>query len=86
MSGKLPEHILALIEIERRRAQEPYDRVITLLEQVKPDVLVKGGDYSVEEVVGHEFVKRYGGEVKVLDFIDDISTTKIVERIKKDNE
>ena len=57
-----------------------------LLEAIKPDVLVKGGDYSVEEVVGHEFVKRYGGEVKVLDFIDDISTTKIVERIKKDNE
>ncbi len=56
-----------------------------LLEAIKPDVLVKGGDYSVEEVVGHEFVKGYGGEVKVLDFIDDISTTKIVERIKKDN-
>jgi D-beta-D-heptose 7-phosphate kinase/D-beta-D-heptose 1-phosphate adenosyltransferase len=31
-------------------------------------------------------VKGYGGEVKVLDFIDDISTTKIVERIRKDNE
>ncbi len=57
-----------------------------LLEAIKPDVLVKGGDYSVEEVVGHEFVKGYGGEVKVLDFIDDISTTKIVERIKKDSE
>ncbi|KZY37124.1 bifunctional heptose 7-phosphate kinase/heptose 1-phosphate adenyltransferase [Alcanivorax sp. HI0083] len=55
-----------------------------LLEAIKPDVLVKGGDYSVEEVVGHEFVKRYGGEVKVLDFIDDISTTKIVERIRQD--
>ncbi len=57
-----------------------------LLEAIKPDVLVKGGDYSVEEVVGHEFVKGYGGEVKVLDFIDDISTTKIVERIRKDGE
>ena len=57
-----------------------------LLASIKPDVLVKGGDYSVDQVVGHEFVKRYGGEVKVLDFIDDISTTKIVERIRKDNE
>lgn len=57
-----------------------------LLESIKPDVLVKGGDYSVDQVVGHEFVKGYGGEVKVLDFIDDISTTKIVERIRKDNE
>ena len=57
-----------------------------LLDSIKPDVLVKGGDYSVDQVVGHEFVKGYGGEVKVLDFIDDISTTKIVERIRKDNE
>jgi len=57
-----------------------------LLASIKPDVLVKGGDYSVDQVVGHEFVKGYGGEVKVLDFIDDISTTKIVERIRKDNE
>ncbi len=54
-----------------------------LLESIKPDVLVKGGDYSVDQVVGHEFVKSYGGEVKVLDFIDDISTTKIVERIRE---
>ncbi|EKF75426.1 bifunctional heptose 7-phosphate kinase/heptose 1-phosphate adenyltransferase [Alcanivorax hongdengensis A-11-3] len=54
-----------------------------LLEAIKPDVLVKGGDYSVDQVVGHEFVHSYGGEVKVLDFIDDISTTKIVERIRE---
>jgi len=38
----------------------------------------------VDQVVGHEFVQGYGGVVKVLDFIDDISTTKIVERIRQD--
>ena len=47
-------------------------------------MLVKGGDYSVDQVVGHEFVQGYGGQVKVLDFIDDISTTKIVQRIRDD--
>ena len=44
---KLPEHILALIEIERRRAQEPYDRVITLLEQVKPESLFQSPPLAI---------------------------------------
>lgn len=54
-----------------------------LLEALRPEVLVKGGDYSVEQVVGADIVKGYGGEVRVLDFIDDVSTTKIVERIRQ---
>jgi len=44
---KLPEHILALIEIERRRAQEPYDRVITLLEQVRPESLFQSPPVAI---------------------------------------
>lgn len=54
-----------------------------LLKELRPEVLVKGGDYSVEQVVGGDIVKSYGGEVRVLDFIDDVSTTKIVERIRQ---
>ena len=53
-----------------------------LLEKVRPDVLVKGGDYSVDQVVGAEFIRSYGGEVKVLDFVENVSTTRIVEKIK----
>ncbi len=53
-----------------------------LLESLKPDVLVKGGDYSVDQVVGWEIVKGYGGEVAVLDFLDNCSTTAIVNQIK----
>lgn len=53
-----------------------------LLEQVRPDVLVKGGDYGIEGVVGGEFVRSYGGEVKVLSFLDNCSTTAIVEKIQ----
>nr|VFJ43148.1 MAG: D-beta-D-heptose 7-phosphate kinase / D-beta-D-heptose 1-phosphate adenosyltransferase [Candidatus Kentron sp. FM]VFJ73005.1 MAG: D-beta-D-heptose 7-phosphate kinase / D-beta-D-heptose 1-phosphate adenosyltransferase [Candidatus Kentron sp. FM]VFK15706.1 MAG: D-beta-D-heptose 7-phosphate kinase / D-beta-D-heptose 1-phosphate adenosyltransferase [Candidatus Kentron sp. FM] len=52
-----------------------------LLEMLKPDVLVKGGDYSREEVVGWEIVEAYGGEVAALDFLDDCSTTAIVRKI-----
>lgn len=54
-----------------------------LLELLKPDVLVKGGDYSKEQVVGWQIVEGYGGEVQSLDFLDNCSTTAIVEKIKK---
>ncbi|WP_415897383.1 bifunctional D-glycero-beta-D-manno-heptose-7-phosphate kinase/D-glycero-beta-D-manno-heptose 1-phosphate adenylyltransferase HldE [Neptuniibacter sp. QD57_21] len=57
-----------------------------LLEQVKPDVLVKGGDYGIEGVVGGEFVRSYGGEVRVLSFLDNCSTTAIVEKIQGDSD
>ena len=55
-----------------------------LLAQIKPDVLIKGGDYSLDEVVGAPIVESYGGEVKVLAFMDNCSTTAIVERIQGD--
>ncbi len=53
-----------------------------LLELMKPDVLVKGGDYTEDQVVGWEIVKANGGEVKVLSFFDNCSTTAIVEKIR----
>ncbi|HDZ57055.1 MAG TPA: bifunctional D-glycero-beta-D-manno-heptose-7-phosphate kinase/D-glycero-beta-D-manno-heptose 1-phosphate adenylyltransferase HldE [Pseudomonas xinjiangensis] len=57
-----------------------------LLEQIKPDVLVKGGDYSVDQVVGAPIVQSYGGEVKVLNFLESCSTTAIVQRIREREE
>ena len=54
-----------------------------LLRLVKPDVLVKGGDYSEDQVVGGDIVKATGGSVKVLQFFDDCSTTSIVNRIRQ---
>src|SRR5690554_6763415 len=54
-----------------------------LLEQVRPDVLVKGGDYGIDQVVGAPIVQAYGGEVKVLKFVDSCSTTVIVEKIRR---
>ena len=53
----------------------------SLLKELRPDVLVKGGDYAIEGVVGGDFVKSYGGDVKVLNFIDDCSTSAIVDKI-----
>jgi D-beta-D-heptose 7-phosphate kinase/D-beta-D-heptose 1-phosphate adenosyltransferase len=54
-----------------------------LLSLLQPDLLVKGGDYGKEEVVGWEIVESYGGEVAALEFLDDCSTTAIVEKIKQ---
>ncbi len=53
-----------------------------LLRALRPEVLVKGGDYSREQVVGWEIVEGYGGEVRVLSFFDDCSTTAIVEKVR----
>lgn len=52
-----------------------------LLESIKPDILVKGGDYRPDQVVGAEAVKAYGGEVKVLGHVESCSTTAIVNKI-----
>ncbi|WP_439886485.1 bifunctional D-glycero-beta-D-manno-heptose-7-phosphate kinase/D-glycero-beta-D-manno-heptose 1-phosphate adenylyltransferase HldE [Pseudomonas sp. MBLB4123] len=54
-----------------------------LLEQVRPDVLVKGGDYGIDQVVGAEIVTGYGGEVRVLGLVENSSTTAIVEKIRR---
>ncbi|EKT60053.1 bifunctional D-glycero-beta-D-manno-heptose-7-phosphate kinase/D-glycero-beta-D-manno-heptose 1-phosphate adenylyltransferase HldE [Providencia sneebia] len=57
-----------------------------LIGEVLPDVLVKGGDYRPEEIAGCEEVWAAGGEVKVLNFEDGISTTNIIKTIIKSRE
>jgi D-beta-D-heptose 7-phosphate kinase/D-beta-D-heptose 1-phosphate adenosyltransferase len=54
-----------------------------LLRRVKPDVLVKGGDYRADQIVGGAIVKDHGGNVKVLRFFENCSTTSIVNRIRQ---
>jgi len=56
----------------------------SLLQDLRPDVLVKGGDYALEGVVGWEIVHDYGGEVRVLDLVHDVSTSAIVSRIRQE--
>ncbi len=54
-----------------------------LIEAVQPDVLVKGGDWKPEQIVGSKFVLARGGEVKSLPFHPGHSTTSLLERIDK---
>ena len=59
---------------------------ITPDEQIKflnPDILVKGGDYEIGDIVGSEFVLKKGGQVKVLPFVEGYSSTNIIEKIKR---
>lgn len=53
-----------------------------LLKKLQPEILVKGGDYGINEVVGAEIVFSYGGNVRVLGVIKNLSTTKIIDRAK----
>ncbi len=54
-----------------------------LIKLLKPDVLVKGGDWKVDQIVGSDFVMSYGGQVKSLQFVKGKSTTNIVSKILK---
>ena len=56
----------------------PEDTPTELLARIRPDVLVKGGDYRIEEVVGREFA----GEVRLIDFINGYSTTQTIRKMQ----
>jgi len=58
------------------------DTPLELLQRLLPDVLVKGGDYALEDIVGADVVQQYGGEVRVLPYIQGYSTTSIEEKIR----
>jgi D-glycero-beta-D-manno-heptose 1-phosphate adenylyltransferase len=54
---------------------------LQLIEALRPNILVKGNDYSIETIVGADFVLSTGGEVKTIDLVEGYSTTKLIERI-----
>lgn len=58
------------------------DTPMELIQTIGPDVLVKGGDWTVEKIVGGEYVRKYGGEVHSLPLVEGLSTTSLVERIR----
>ncbi|MDP3803914.1 MAG: D-glycero-beta-D-manno-heptose 1-phosphate adenylyltransferase [Candidatus Omnitrophota bacterium] len=51
-----------------------------LIKKVRPDILVKGGDWKTEDIVGSSFVRSYGGKVKRIPFVKGYSTTSIINR------
>jgi len=68
---------------------KPVDFVVTfyedtpyeLIKNIMPDILVKGGDWKIEEIVGNDVVIKNGGEVKSLKYFPDRSTSKVIKKI-----
>ena len=59
---------------------DPYK----VIKELKPDVLVKGGDWAGEKIVGREIVEGCGGKVAVIPYLEGYSTTQIIERMRKE--
>ena len=55
---------------------------INLISMISPDVLVKGGDYEVKDIVGHEIVLNNKGKVCTIDFVDGYSSSALIEKVK----
>ena len=56
---------------------------IELIDKIRPNVLIKGEDWADKEIIGRKIVESYGGKIVLLPLVEEISTTKIIERICK---
>jgi len=63
-----------IVEFDR---DTPHEIILAL----QPDVLVKGGNYQPEQVIGHELLSQWGGRVEIVELVEGVSTTKIVSSI-----
>ena len=57
-----------------------------LIKKIKPDILIKGGDYKANEIVGSDFVKKNNGDIKIIPFVKGCSTTNIIKKINKSSD
>ena len=74
-------HVLAALDCVDFVTIFPEATPLALLELIRPDVLVKGGDYAIHEVVGRDLVESYGGRVELVPVVEGFSTTDLVRRI-----
>lgn len=75
--------MLAALEFVDYIIKFDEDTPIKLIKAIKPDVLVKGGDYLPHEVIGKEIVEANGGELAIIPYVKGYSTTSIIEKILK---
>lgn len=59
------------------------DTPARVIDELIPDVLVKGADWSIDKIIGRETVEKHGGKVKAIEFVNNQSTSKIIELIQK---
>ena len=76
-------HVLAALDCIDYVVIFDEDTPLRLIETLRPQVLVKGGDYTLEGVVGREVVESYGGRVELVAFVDGKSTSNVIDEILK---
>jgi rfaE bifunctional protein nucleotidyltransferase chain/domain len=76
-------HILAALEFVDAVILFNEDTPYELIKEIQPDVLVKGADYKIEDIVGYDIVTSRGGSVKTIEYLEGYSTTSIEQRILK---
>jgi rfaE bifunctional protein nucleotidyltransferase chain/domain len=59
------------------------DTPLQLIQAISPDILVKGGDYNLSQIVGAEYVIEHGGEVKIVPLVKGYSTSALIEAIQR---
>ena len=74
--------LLASLHLVDAVAVFEEDTPLELIRTIQPGVLVKGGDYKADEVVGAEEMKTWGGRVEIVDFLEGYSSTTVAEKIK----
>lgn len=81
--NKLQDRLMVLSSLQATDwlVEFEQDTPKDLIEAVLPDVLVKGGDYKVEDIVGGDAVRKNGGEVKIVKFLPSYSTTDLISKI-----
>ena len=75
-------HVLAALECVDFVILFDEDTPLSLIRDIHPDVLVKGANYTREQVVGHDIVESYGGSVHLIPLINNMSTSAIIKQIK----
>jgi D-glycero-beta-D-manno-heptose 1-phosphate adenylyltransferase len=76
------QHLLAALEVVDAVVVFESDTPLDLIECVAPDILVKGGDWRPDQIVGSDFVLKNGGKVLSLPFVEGYSTTNLETKIR----
>tara|TARA_B100000676_G_C18079543_1_gene850211 strand:- start:2582 stop:3943 length:1362 start_codon:yes stop_codon:yes gene_type:complete len=74
--------VLSSLHCVDRIVSFPDETPIKLIKAIKPDLIVKGGDYQVNDVVGHNEIGSWGGEVKIIPLVPGLSTSNIIKKLK----
>jgi len=75
--------IISALEVVDYVISFSEDTPYNLIKEIKPDLLIKGGDWDTKEIVGKDIVESYGGKVITIPYIKGISTTGIIKKIVK---